>query len=119
MEVDSSFLQLGRGGMTNHHVVRCLLVASMQHPQPFSLILPSHTYLLKGNMHFRTLVSSFRLHYCAAKKGDKGRLSKKLTNFVRHKNGRFLQKDEADNLWYEVGDNRAHGKCAQGPFMTL
>ena len=52
-----------------------------------------------GNMHFRVLVSSFRLHYCAAKKGDKGRLSKKLTNFVRHKNGRFLQKEESNNLW--------------------
>jgi hypothetical protein len=64
-------------------------------------------------MHFRTLVSEFRIHYCTAKKGDKGRLSKRLTNFVRFKKGRFLQKDEVDNLWYEVGDSRAHGKCAQ------
>lgn len=109
------FLKLGRGGMTNHHA---------------------------GNQSFRVLVGSFRLHYCAAKKGDKGKLSKKLTNFVRHKDGRFLQKEEMDNLWvrllrmialigvyvldpgdkshivlslrkYEVGDNRAHGKCAQ------
>ena len=64
-------------------------------------------------MHFRTLVSEFRMHYCTAKKGDKGRLSKRLTNFVRFKKGRFLQKDDVDNLWYEVGDPRAHGKWAQ------
>jgi hypothetical protein len=64
-------------------------------------------------MHFRTLVSEFRIHYCTAKKGDKGLLSKKMTNFVRFKKGRFLLRDEVDNLWYEVGDPRAHGKCAQ------
>ena len=40
-------------------------------------------------------------------------LSKKLANFVRHKGGRFLQKCDSENVWYECGDERAHGKCAQ------
>ena len=64
-------------------------------------------------MHFRILVSRFRVNYHAAKKGAKGQLSKRLTNFVRHRGGRFLQKDEEDGMWYECGDQRAHGKCAQ------
>lgn len=64
-------------------------------------------------MHFRTLVNKHKMHYVQAKKGDKGMLSKKLTNYVRHKNGRFLQKNDSDNLFYEVGDSRAHAKFAQ------
>lgn len=77
---------LGRGGMTNHHI---------------------------GNAHFRALVSKFRYNYHAAKKGAKGQLSKKLANFVRHKGGRFLQRDDDESAWFECGDQRAHGKCAQ------
>ena len=64
-------------------------------------------------MHFRTLVNNHKMHYVKAKKGDKGMLSKKLTNYVRHKNGRFLGKDEKDGLWYECGDHRAYAKFAQ------
>jgi len=67
----------------------------------------------QGNEHFRSLVAKFRLHYHLAKKGDKGKLSKKLANFVRHKGGRFLQKNEDDGQWYECGDQRAWAKAAQ------
>jgi hypothetical protein len=77
---------LGRGGMTNTHL---------------------------GNIKFRELVAKYRMAYCTAPKGDKGALARYLCNFVRSKHGRFLRKEEPNGEWFEVGDEKAVGKCGQ------
>jgi hypothetical protein len=72
-----------------------------------------------GNIRFRELVGKYRMAYCTAPKGDKGALARYLCNYVRSKNGRFLKRDEDDpklnrgDVYYEVGDEKAVGKCGQ------
>ncbi|CAJ1952190.1 unnamed protein product [Cylindrotheca closterium] len=67
-----------------------------------------------GNKRLRDLVAKFRMAYFAAPKGVKGDLSKKVLNYIRSKGGKFLGKDDRTSaLWYEVGDEKAFGKCSQ------
>lgn len=69
-----------------------------------------------GNIRFRNLISSHRIHYCTAPKGDKGALARYICNYVRAMGGRFLAKDPSNpksEAWYEVGDDKAVMKCGQ------
>lgn len=78
----------GRGGGTNAHV---------------------------GNSHWRMLVAANKEMYVSLPKKQKMLLSKSIVNAVRSQNppGRFLQKDNKTNLWYDVGDQRAQEKTSQ------
>ncbi|GAX10433.1 hypothetical protein FisN_21Lh132 [Fistulifera solaris] len=78
----------GRGGGTNAHV---------------------------GNAHWRMLVAANKELYVSLPKKQKMLLSKSIVNAVRSQNppGRFLQKDNKTNLWYDVGDQRAQEKTSQ------
>ena len=68
-----------------------------------------------GNSHWRMLVAANKELYVSLPKKQKMLLSKSIVNAVRSQNppGRFLQKDNKTNLWYDVGDQRAQEKTSQ------
>jgi hypothetical protein len=68
-----------------------------------------------GNIHWRMLVADNKELYVTLPKRQKLLLSMSIVNAVRSQNppGRFLQKDE-NNLYYDVGDQRAQEKTSQG-----
>jgi hypothetical protein len=78
----------GRGGGTNNHI---------------------------GNSHWRMLVAANKQLYITLPKRQKMLLSRSIVNAVRSQNppGRFLQKDNKSNLWFDVGDQRAQEKTSQ------
>ena len=78
----------GRGGGTNNH---------------------------PGNERFRDLVTAQKVLYLHSSKRDKPFVSRGIVRAVRNQNppGRFLQKDEKNGLWYDIGDQKAREKTSQ------
>jgi hypothetical protein len=66
-----------------------------------------------GNVFFRALVDEYRIEYATAGRGNKTGVSKKIVRLIRNNQGRFLKKDEDDDLWFEVGDKKAIEKTGQ------
>ena len=77
---------MGRGGMANNHV---------------------------GNKNFRKMAESLKPAYQKLQKEEKTDFSIKLVQMVHDKGGRFLAKDPADELWYEVDFKLARRKASQ------
>lgn len=78
----------GRGGGTNNHI---------------------------GNENFRVLVTRKKREYLNSSKREKPLVSKSIVDEIRGMNppGRFLQKNESTNLWYDIGDQKAREKTSQ------
>lgn len=83
--LNSNDVLLGRGGFTNH---------------------------FPGNRSFRQLIIQNQLRYYLASKASKPLIADQILKIVRSRNGRFLKKNEND-VWIDVGDNRAKEKVAQ------
>jgi hypothetical protein len=66
-----------------------------------------------GNIFFRALVDEYRMEYATAGRGNKTGVSVKIVRLIRNSQGRFLKKDEDDDLWFEVGDQKAIEKTGQ------
>lgn len=66
-----------------------------------------------GNVFFRALVDEYRMEYATAGRGRKTSVAKKVVHLIRNNHGRFLKKDEDDDLWFEVGDQKAIEKTGQ------
>jgi hypothetical protein len=66
-----------------------------------------------GNRDFRDLINKYRTSYLKARKNDKPAISRAIVKLVRNNGGRFLKKDERDNLYYEIGDAQAREKTSQ------
>lgn len=77
---------MGRGGMANNHI---------------------------GNKNFRKMAESLKPAYQELQKEEKTDFSIKLVQMVHDKGGRFLAKDPADELWYEVDFKLARRKASQ------
>ena len=84
-EINAVDVLCGRGGVTNYH---------------------------EGNIQFRNLANQYRWHYATATKSRKARVARFLVQKIRDQQGRFLKK-EADDSWYEIGDELALVKAAQ------
>jgi len=65
-----------------------------------------------GSDKFIELARKFRMAYHHVPEEAKAALVRYLCNYVRSKNGRFLEKNVKDNYWYEVGDEEAVRKCS-------
>jgi hypothetical protein len=78
----------GRGGGTNNHV---------------------------GNELFRQMVNQKKRSYLNSCKRDKPAVSRGIVQAIRNlePSGRFLQRDEATGLWYDIGDQKAREKTSQ------
>lgn len=78
----------GRGGGTNNHV---------------------------GNENFRVLVTRKKRDYLNSSKREKPLVSKSIVDEIRgmHPPGRFLQKNDSTNLWFDIGDQKAREKTSQ------
>lgn len=48
-----------------------------------------------------------------AKRRDKPRIAAAIVRVIRSRSGRFLKKASRDNLWRDVGNNKAREKCSQ------
>lgn len=66
-----------------------------------------------GNIVFRNLVDTNREKYLRSKKNDKPFISRWIVKAIRDRNGRFLKRDEASGLYYDIGDNEAREKASQ------
>jgi hypothetical protein len=66
-----------------------------------------------GNRDFRDLINKYRTIYVKAKKNDKPSISRAIVKEVRSRGGRFLRKNDKDNLYYEIGDANAREKTSQ------
>lgn len=66
-----------------------------------------------GNIHFRSLVSKFKLQYVASDKCDKPVFAKTIVRTIRDMGGRFLKEDDETRLWYDIGDKKALQKTRQ------
>lgn len=84
-EINAVDVLCGRGGVTNSH---------------------------EGNIQFRNLANQYRWHYATVKKSRKAHVARYLVKKIRDQHGRFLKK-EADDTWYEIGDELALAKAAQ------
>lgn len=85
-DYDTNDVLCGRGGGTNQHY---------------------------GNIVFRNLVDTHREQYLRSKKNDKPFISRSIVKTIRDRNGRFLKKDEASGLYFEIGDSEAREKTSQ------
>ena len=77
---------MGRGGLSNNHV---------------------------GNQTFLKLTKSLKPEYARLPKEEKTDVSRRLLKMVRGRGGKFLAKDAASGLFYEVDDKIARRKCSQ------
>lgn len=66
-----------------------------------------------GNRFFRDLISMHRRTYLKARKNDKPDISRMIVRAIRQKKGRFLKREDATGLWYEIGDDAAREKTSQ------
>ena len=85
-ELGNYDVAMGRGGMANNHI---------------------------GNKKFRKMAESLKPAYQKLQKEEKTDISIKLVQMVHDKGGRFLAKDPADELWYEVDFKLARRKASQ------
>ncbi|CAJ1958000.1 unnamed protein product [Cylindrotheca closterium] len=68
-----------------------------------------------GNMHFRELVAANKKTYVGLTKKQKMLVARKIVDLVGRTNppGRFLAKDSASGLWYNIGVPRSLEKTSQ------
>jgi hypothetical protein len=66
-----------------------------------------------GNRSFRDIINKYRTLYLRSKKNDKPAISRAIVKEIRSRGGRFLKKNEKDNLYYEIGDAQAREKTSQ------
>jgi len=68
-----------------------------------------------GNMHFRELVAANKKTYVGLTKKQKMLVARKIVDLVGRTNppGRFLAKDSASGLWYDIGVPRSLEKTSQ------
>lgn len=85
-ELGKNDVAMGRGGMANNHI---------------------------GNRNFRKMAWSLKPEYHKLQKEEKTDFSIKLVQMVHDKGGRFLARDPADELWYEVDFKLARRKASQ------
>ena len=66
-----------------------------------------------GNREFRDAINLHRRAYLKARKNDKPTISRSIVRAIRQNGGRFLKKDEASGLFFEIGDDAAREKTSQ------
>lgn len=66
-----------------------------------------------GNRRFRTLVQEFQPTYLLCRRKEKPLIARTIVLIIRKRGGRFLKKNEEDNGFYEVGDEKAEAKTSQ------
>lgn len=68
-----------------------------------------------GNLRFRALISLHQDQYLAAQNGEKAEISRSVVRVLRNFDppGRFLKKDGASGLWYDIGEDKATEKTSQ------
>jgi hypothetical protein len=62
---------------------------------------------------FRNLIDTYREQYLRSKKNDKPFISRTIVKTIRDRKGRFLKRDEASGLYFEIGDDEAREKASQ------
>lgn len=64
-------------------------------------------------MQYRRIVKACQPAYLMAKRRDKPRVAAAIVRVIRSRSGRFLKKDPKDNMWRDVGNNKAREKSSQ------
>jgi hypothetical protein len=66
-----------------------------------------------GNQTYRRLVSLNKGLYVTCLKTEKLKISRSIVAAIREQNGRFLEKDNDRNAWYDIGEKKAVEKTSQ------
>jgi hypothetical protein len=64
-------------------------------------------------VQYRRIVKACQPAYLVAKRRDKPRVAAAIVRVIRSRSGRFLKKDSKDNMWRDVGNNKAREKSSQ------
>jgi hypothetical protein len=65
------------------------------------------------NKTYRANVDERKTEYVQSQRIQKTAMSRELVRKWREQGGRFLEQDEKDGLWYEIGDKKARRKTSQ------
>ena len=66
-----------------------------------------------GNQTYRRLVNLNKGLYITCLKTEKLKISRSIVAAIREQNGRFLEKSNDQNAWYDIGDKKAVEKTSQ------
>jgi len=66
-----------------------------------------------GNRRFRLLVQEFQPTYLLCRRKEKPLIARTIVLIIRNRGGRFLKKEEATGMLFEVGDEKAEAKTSQ------
>uniref|UniRef100_A0A7S2YNI3 DUF6824 domain-containing protein n=1 Tax=Entomoneis paludosa TaxID=265537 RepID=A0A7S2YNI3_9STRA len=66
-----------------------------------------------GNQTYRRLVNLNKGLYITCLKTEKLKISRSIVAAIREQKGRFLEKDNKSNSWYDIGDKKAVEKTSQ------
>jgi len=66
-----------------------------------------------GNRRFRSLVQEFQPTYLLCRRKEKPLIARTIVLIIRNRGGRFLKKDDANGMLFEVGDTKAEAKTSQ------
>ena len=66
-----------------------------------------------GNQTYRRLVNLNKGLYITCLKTEKLKISRSIVAAIREQKGRFLEKDNDSNVWYDIGDKKAVEKTSQ------
>jgi hypothetical protein len=68
---------------------------------------------MEWTVQYRRIVKACQPAYLVAKRRDKPRVAAAIVRVIRSRSGRFLKKDLKDNMWRDVGNNKAREKSSQ------
>jgi hypothetical protein len=66
-----------------------------------------------GNQTYRRLVNLNKGLYTTCLKTEKLKISRSIVAAIREQNGRFLEKNNDESKWYDIGDKKAVEKTSQ------
>lgn len=67
----------------------------------------------RGNQIYRDLVNRNKGFYSTCAKPEKPKISRSIVAAIRERHGRFLEKDNATDTWFDVGDKKAIEKTSR------
>jgi hypothetical protein len=66
-----------------------------------------------GNQTYRRLVNLNKGLYITCLKTEKLKISRSIVAAIREQNGRFIEKNTTNDMWYDIGDKKAVEKTSQ------
>jgi hypothetical protein len=73
----------------------------------------------RGNQVYREMVHRNREYYSTCATSEQPNISKSIVVAIRKRHGRFLQRDDKTNTWFDIGDPQAIEKTTRTCIDTI